>query len=211
MSTKFEESRRLAIRIPELRKKEFRSKLSFAEQQELDKMLVINAEMYPNQKVEQYADNVRLTAIKNITYKDVTRKASIFQKLLKQENTKEYKIHIVNEEEDLAEYNFHFTFGLEIRQLMEDVGLGYDWPKMLPVDDGMCYTDPLEEEDKAWFESFPDPAWCYAKLQEARNLEEKAAAYGIGMVRVIDWLKTRWEKGYQIYADIDPYEDDEWD
>ena len=88
MSTKFEESRRLAIRIPELRKKELRSKLTFAEQQELDKMLAIKAEMYPNQKVEQYADNVRLTAIKNITYKDVTRKASLFQKLLKQENTK---------------------------------------------------------------------------------------------------------------------------
>ena len=95
-------------------------------------MMAINAETYPDRTVEQYAENVRLTAIKNITYKDVTRKAPLFQRLLKQENTKEYKIHIMNEEEDLAQYNFHFTFGLEIRQLMEDVGLGLDSPKMRP-------------------------------------------------------------------------------
>ena len=206
-----EESRRMAMRMPELRKKELRSKLTTTEQQELDKMLAVKAKRYPERTEEQYAENVRLTAIKNITYKDVTRKESLFQKLLQQENSKEYKIHIPNVEENLAEYNFHFTFALEIRQLMEEVGLVNDWPKMLPVDDAMCYTDPLDEEDKEWFEAFPDPAWCSLKLQEARNLEEKAAARGEEMVRAIQWLKTHWEKGYQIYADIDPMEDEEWD
>ena len=108
MSTKFEETRRMAIRMPELRKKELRSKLTFAEQQELDKMMAINAETYPDRTVEQYAENVRLTAIKNITYKDVTRKAPLFQRLLKQENTKEYKIHIMNEEKESCSIQFSF-------------------------------------------------------------------------------------------------------
>lgn len=211
MSMHIEEERRMAIRMPEIRKKELRSKLTAAEQNELDKMLTIKMERYPNSKEQQYAENVRLNAIKNMTFKDVTRKESFFQKLFKQENLKEYRIQLLDEEEDFATYTFHFTFGLEIRQLMEDVGLGLDWPNMLPVDDAMCYTDPLDEEDKEWFEAFPNPAWCFSKLQEAQELEEKAATHGEEMVSVIQWLKTHWENGYQIYADIDPMEDDEWD
>ena len=211
MSMHIEEARRMATRMPELRKKELRSKLTAAEQQELDKMLAIKAERYPDRTEEQYAENVRLTAIKNITFKDVTRKQSLFQKLFKEEYLKEYRIQILNEEEDIAFYNFHFTFAIDMRNLMEDVGLGLDWPNMLPVDDAMDYTDPLDEEDKEWFEAFPDPAWCASKLQEAQDLDERAAAHSEEMVQAINWLKTHWEKGYQIYADIDPMEDDEWD
>ena len=74
MSMQIEESRRMAIRMPEIRKKELRSKLTSAEQHELDKMLAIHAERYPESEKQQYAENVRLTAIKNITFKDVTRK-----------------------------------------------------------------------------------------------------------------------------------------
>lgn len=211
MSMNIEEARRMATRIPEIRKKELRSKLTAAEQHELDQMLTIKAERYPDNKEQQYAENVRLTAIKNITFKDVTRKESLFQKLFKQENLKEYRIQILDEEEDVAAYTFHFTFGLEIRQLMEDVGLGLDWPNMLPVDDAMTYTDPLDKEDRGWFEAFPDPAWCFSKLQETQELEEKAATHGEKMVQVIQWLKNHWKNGYQIYADIDPIEEDEWD
>src|SRR6185312_3174662 len=104
---------------------------------------------------------------------------------------------ILNEEEDIAFYNFHFTFAIDMRNLMEDVGLGLDWPNMLPVDDAMDYTDPLDEEDKGWFEAFPDPAWCSSKLQEAQDLDEKAAAHSEEMVQAINWLKMHWENGYQ--------------
>lgn len=204
-----EESRRLTFRIPDLRKKELRSKLTASEQQELDKATAIMAETYPKRITEQYADKVRLMAIRNFTIIDTTRKESFFQKLFKQENLKEYRLQFPNEEEDVAEYTFPFTFGLELRQLMDDVGLGLEWPKMLPVDDGMSYTDPLEEDDKEWFESFPDPAWCAAKLQEAEKLEEKATAHSEEMVNAIKWVKTHWEIGYKIYADIDPWEEDD--
>ncbi|WP_060205498.1 hypothetical protein [Sporosarcina koreensis] len=206
-----EESRRLTFRLPDLRKKELRTKLTASEQQELDKVRAVMAETYPNRTSEQYADKVRLMAIRNFTIKDTTRKESIFQKLFKQENSKEYRLHFLNEDEDVAAYTFPFTFGLEIRQLMEDVGLGLDWPKMLPVDDGMSYTDPLEEDDKEWFEAFPDPAWCAAKLDEVKSLEEKAADQSEEMVKAIRWIKTHWENGYKIYADIDPWEDDDLD
>ncbi|MFC5602816.1 hypothetical protein [Sporosarcina koreensis] len=204
-----EESRRLAFKVPDLRKKELRSKLTASEQQELDKGRAVMAETYPNRTSEQYADKVRLMAIRNFTIIDTTRKASLFQKLFKEENPKEYRLRFLNEEEDVAEYTFPFSVGLELRQFMEDVGLGLEWPKMLPVDDGMSYTDPLEEDDKEWFEAFPDPAWCAAKLDEAKNLEEKAAAQSEGMAQAILWIQTHWENGYKIYADIDPWEEDD--
>ncbi|MCM3638993.1 hypothetical protein M3152_14915 [Sporosarcina luteola] len=206
-----EESRRLQFQVPDLRKKELRSKLTASEQQELDKGRAIMAEEYPNRTTEQYADKVRLMAIRNFTIKDTTRKESLFQKLFKEVNPKEYRLQFPNEEDDVAEYTFPFTFGLDLRQLMEDVGLEMDWPKMLPVDDGMCHTDPLEEDDKEWFEAFPDPAWCALKLQEAQKLEEKAAAHGEEMVQAIQWIKRHWENGYKIYADIDPWEEDDLD
>ncbi|MFS0690041.1 hypothetical protein AB1K89_12485 [Sporosarcina sp. 179-K 8C2 HS] len=204
-----EESRRLAFKVPDLRKKELRSKLTASEQQELNKGRAIMAETYPNRTSEQYADKVRLMAIRNFTIIDTTRKESLFQKLFKQENPKEYRLRFPNEEEDVAEYTFPFTFGLELRDLMEDVGLGLDWSKMLPVDDGMCHTDPLEEDDKEWFEGFPDPAWCAGKLQEAKKLEETATAHSEEMVQAIQWIQTHWENGYKIYADIDPWEEDD--
>ncbi|WOV87046.1 hypothetical protein QWT69_14390 [Sporosarcina oncorhynchi] len=204
-----EESRRLEFKIPDLRKKELRSKLTSSEQRDLDKARAIKAEKYPNSTTEQYADKVRVMAIRNYTIIETTPKASFFQKLLKQENPTEYRLQFPNEKEDVAEFTFPYTLGLEIRQLMEDVGLGLDWPKMLPVDDGMCYTDPLEEDDKEWFESFPDPAWCASKLHEAKNLEQKAAAHSEDIVQVIQWIRTHWENGFNIYADIDPWEVDD--
>lgn len=211
MRMNMKEEQQIAIRVPELRKKELRSKLTYAEQQELDKMLSIKAESYPDSTKEQYAENVRFTAIKNMTIKEVERKESIFQRFFKAEKWTVYKIHLLNEEEDVAEYTIHFTFALEIRQLMEELGLLQDWPKMLPVEFSMSYTDPLDKEDKEWFESFPAPTWCSSKLQGVRNLEKVAASRGEEMVRAIQWFKTHWENGYQIYADIDPFEEDEWE
>lgn len=204
-----EESRRLAFKVPDLRKKELRSKLTASEQQELDKGRAIMAEEYPNRTSEQYADKVRLMAIRNFTIIETTRKESLFQKLFKEKNPNEYRLRFPNEEEDVAEYTFPYTVGLELRQLMEDVGLGLEWPKMLPADDGMCHTDPLEEDDKEWFEAFPDPAWCAAKLDETENLEGKAAAQSEDVAKAIRWMKTHWENGYKIYADIDPWEEDD--
>lgn len=204
-----EESRRLAIRVPELRMKELTSKLTAMEQQELDSMVEMKVKAYPEVTKQQYAENVRLTAIRNLTFKDVTPRATLFQKLRKKENLKEYEIELSNEK-DVAEYDLHFTFALELRQLMEDVGLGLDWPKMLPVDFAMYYTDKMDEDEKRWFLSFPDPAWCSAKLDEAKNLQEKAGAYGENMQQLIQWLHKHWEAGYKIYADIDP-DDDDWD
>lgn len=209
---KIEEERRIAKRMPELRRKELTSRLTSEEQQELDLMVAIKAESYPDRTKLQYAETVRLTAIRNFTFKEVTRKKSLFQKMLKQENLKEYELLIRDEDTDVAQYELHFTFALEIRQLMEEVGLSYDWPKMLPAIDDLAYSDVMEEDDKAWFESLPDYSWCSAKLQEASGLQEKAAAHGEEMVQTIDWLQTYWENGYQIYADIDPYDNnDGWE
>lgn len=208
---KIEESRRLAIRVPELRKKELRAKLTSTEQHELNSMMAMKKKAYPDNTVQQYAETVRFIAIRNFTFKKVTRKESLIQKLLKKENLTEYEIKVLNEEEDVTSYDLRFTDALKIRQLMEEVGLGLDWPKMLPVEDSMAYTDKMEEDDKVWFESFPESTWCAEKLHEVHNLEEKAATHGEKMVQVIQWLQDHWENGYRIYADIDPDIDDEWD
>jgi hypothetical protein len=71
---------------------------------------------------------------------------------------------------------------------------------MMPAQDDMAYTDPTEEKDKEWFKSFPDPAWYYAKLQEAADLKEKAAAYSDEKQNAVRWLKEQWGNGYWIYT-----------
>ncbi|KXH86738.1 hypothetical protein AU377_14470 [Sporosarcina sp. HYO08] len=156
-----------------------------------------------------------MTAVRNYTFKDVTLKENLFQKLFKKENVKEYEIRVVNGEEDVAEAFWTYSFALDLRQLMDESGLGVDWPKMLPVQDDMTYTDPMEEEDKEWFGSFPDPAWCHTKLQEAADVEEKAAVHSEEMLKAFRWLKDHWGNGYQIYANtgdlFDYYGDDELD
>lgn len=213
MSMKTEDFRKVAIGLPKLRKKEMTSKLTYGEQEELESLLMLDAQNHPDNREKHLASNVKLTALRNYTIVDVTPKAGIFQKLFKQENTKEYKLRIL--EEDIASNKWLYSLALDMRQLMEDVGLGLDWPKMMPVDDDMFYTDPLEEDDKEWFESFLDPARCYAKLDEAAELEEKAAAHSSEMLQAIEWLKEQWKNGYQIYADVgnlfDYYGEDEED
>lgn len=202
MVSKIQEEGKQAIALRDLRKKELRTKLTVAEQQELESLLKIKAQKLPDYKERQLASIVKFTALRNFTIVDVTPKEGLFKKLFKQENIKEYKLRILNEEEDLVEGNWPYPLALDMRQLMEDAGLGLDWPKMIPVDDDMLYTDPLEEDDKEWFESFPDPAWCYAKLDEATELEERAAAHSKEMLEAIHWLKEQWGNGYKIYADV---------
>ena len=215
MSLNMEEFKKVAIGLPKLRKKELTTKLTYAEQQELESLLKLEAQQFPDCREQQLASIVKFTAFRNFTIVDVTPKEGLFKKLFKQVNVKEYKLRILNEEEDLEEGGWLYSLALDMRQLMEDVGLGLDWPKMLPVDDDMLYTDPLEEDDKEWFESFPDPAWCYAKLEEAAGLEEKAAAHSAEMLDAFRWLKEHWGKGYKIYADVgdlfDYYGEDEFD
>lgn len=201
MSMKTEDFRKVAIGLPKLRKKEMTSKLTYGEQEELESLLTLDAQSHPDNREKHLASNVKLTALRNYTIVDVTPKAGIFQKLFKQENTKEYKLRILNEE-DIVSNKWLYSIALDMRQLMEDVGLGHDWPKMMPVDDDMFYTDPLEEDDKEWFESFLDPALCYAKLDEVADLEEKASAHSPEMLHAIQWLKEQWKNGYQIYADV---------
>lgn len=203
MEMKIEDIRKVAIGLPKLRKKEMTSKLTYGEQKELETLLKLDAEDHPNNREKHLASHIKLTAFRNHTIVDVTPKGGFFQKLLKQDIAKEYRLQIVNEEEDIAGDTWLYSLALDIRQLMEDVGLGLDWPKMMPVDDDMHYTDPLDEDDKEWIESFLDPARCYAKLDGIADLEEKAAAHSQEMLHAIQWLKEQWKNGYQIYADVD--------
>ncbi len=194
----------MAIAIPKLRKKELVSKLSVAEQTELDKMIRRRVENDIDMERMQYADQVRLNALRNYGFVDTTPKVSIFQKMLSKENPTEYRIQFADETKDVATYDMDFNTAILLREVVEDVGLGLDWPKMLPVDDGMWYTDPLETYEKEWFEAFPDPIYCIGKLNEAGSLKEKAAAQGDDIFQVIGWLEKYWTAGYQIFADIDP-------
>lgn len=201
---KLEVARRLPIRIPALRMKQLTTKLSAAEQQELDTMLQVKAEAYPESTRQQYAETVRLTAIRNFTFTDVRRKPSLLQKLTKQQTAADYEITFDNENQDVATYDIDYKIALEVRQVMEDIGLAMDWPKMLPVEHAMNYTDRFDEEEKEWFQSFPEPAWCARKLQESKQLEEKAVSKGKALHECISWLITHWNNDFQIYADIDP-------
>ena len=191
-----EQERRHAVGLHDLRIKELRSKLSLSEQMELEELLTVQNEKLPGYSQMQDHSEVILYAIRNYTWEDRTPEPTFFQKLVKAKPApKSYKLSFP-ELPDADEEGFMFSLMLDFRQVMEDVGLGVEWPKMLPaeweVDDG----------EKQWFDTLPDPVWCHAKLIEAKGLEEKVAQHGEQMIELLAWIKEYWGNGYQIYADL---------
>ena len=142
LGMKIEDVRRVAVGMRKLRNKEMTSKLTYGEQQELEELLKLESKKFPDYNEKQMVSKVNLTAIRNYKFKDITPKENILQKLFKKENIKEYEIQVLNVREDLAESTWKYSFALDFRQLMEDVGLGLDWPKMMPVQDDMAYYRP---------------------------------------------------------------------
>lgn len=189
--------------LEKLRMKEMTTKLSYSEQQQLEFLIDdLENSHFPDCREKQLTSEVKVMAIRNYVFQDVTPKESFFQKLKGLENSKKYILEVFQEEDATADV-WLYHFALDVRQLMADVGLGLYWKKMLPVAEDLFYWIPMDEEDKEWFQSFPDPAWCYEKLQQAKDLEERASAHSSEMLEAVRWLKVYWAKGYHIYADIE--------
>ncbi|GEM_PF-4794094 len=199
----FETERRLAMELPRLRQKELRSRLTLSEQQELEQYVAMKAEQLPDYKQKQLDSEVLLYAIRNYTFEDVTPKPTFFQKLTKTGPvTPQYLLNFPTLP-DADEEGFPFPLMLELRDLLYDTGLGNDWPKMLPVEVDMYYSDQMDDEERAWFEALPEPGWCLQKLNEARDLDEKVSQHSKEMVELVQWLKEYWQNGFQIYADLE--------
>ena len=189
MSSKAKEEVLNYLELEKLRKKVLTNKLSASEQQQLESSLKVEADAgFPSYKEMRMASNIRWTALRNFTIADVTSKETLFQKINNRENYKEYMLRMLIEE-DIVQYTLLLTTALDFRQMMHDAGLGIDWPKMLPVNNEVNYWDPLEDDDKEWFESIPNPNLCYEKLQEVVGLEEKADDHSNDMLKAIHWLK----------------------
>ncbi|MCM3758387.1 hypothetical protein M3197_13030 [Sporosarcina aquimarina] len=197
-----EQERRHAIGLHDLRIKELRSKLSLSEQMELEELLTVQNEKQPGFEQMQVHSEVILYAIRNYTWKDMTPEPTFLQKLVKAKPApKSYKLSFP-ELPDADEEGFMFSLMLDFRQIMEDVGLGTEWPKMLPAEWEVYYGDTMDDGEKEWFDTLPDPAWCHAKLIEAKGLEEKVAQHGEEMIELLAWVIEYWGNGYQIYADM---------
>lgn len=197
-----EHERRHAIGLHDLRIKELRSKLSLSEQMELEELLTVQNEKLPGYGQMQGHSEVILYAIRNYTWEDRTPEPTFLQKLVKAKPTpKSYKLSFP-ELPDADEEGWTFSLMLDFRQVMEDVGLGAEWPKMLPAEWEVYYGDTMDDGEKQWFDTLPDPDWCYAKLIEAKGLEEKVAQHGEQMIELLAWIKEYWGNGYQIYADL---------
>ncbi|GKV70332.1 hypothetical protein NCCP2716_28300 [Sporosarcina sp. NCCP-2716] len=199
----FETERRLAMGLPRLRQKELRSRLTLSEQQELEEYMTMKEKELPDYKKKQLNSGVLLYAIRNYTFEDVTPKPSFFQKLTKTgPGTPQYLLSFPTLP-DANEEDFPFQLMLELRDLLYDSGLGNDWPKMLPVEVDMYYSDQMDDEERAWFEALPEPDWCLQKLNEASGLEEKVHEHSQEMRELVQWLIEYWQNGFQIYADLE--------
>ncbi len=202
MDMNMEQEHRQAIGLHDLRIKELRSKLSLSEQMELEELLTEQNEKQPGFEQMQMHSEVILYAIRNYTWNDRTPEPTFLQKLVKAKPApKSYKLTFPGLP-DADEKGFMYSLMLDFRQVMEDVGLGAEWPKMLPSEWGVYYGEPMDDGEKQWFDTLPEPAWCHTKLIEAKGLEEKVAQHGEQMIQLCDWLKEFWGNGYQIYADL---------
>lgn len=197
-----DQERRNTVGLHDLRIKELRSNLSLSEQMELEELLTVQDEKLPGFAQMQVHSKVILYAIRNYKWKDSTPEPTFFQKLVKAKSApKSYNLSFP-ELQDAEEAGFMFSLMLDFRQVMEDAGLGAVWPRMLPAEWGVYYGDTMDDSEKQWFETLPDPAWCHARLIEAKGLEEKVAQRGEQMIELLAWVKEHWGNGYQIYADL---------
>ncbi|GIN20515.1 hypothetical protein [Siminovitchia fordii] len=187
--------------LEELRQKQVSKGLSSTEERKLESLLTEAEVDEPDIRQSQWESPVNVFALKNERFKEQPVKRGLLQRLF-QRDYPEYHRLIMTKEEDFIRKQWPFPFILELRQFMEEAGLGWDWPKMLPVTIYQDIFEHLTDEDLDWFKQLPDPNWSQMKFLEIEDMEMKAAAHSKEMLEAVRWLRDHWDKGYKIYLDL---------
>ena len=154
-----------------------------------------------NYNDEQMKTPIKLEAIRNVTFVESPVKQNLVDKLMKKEPIVYYKFQ-VSSWDDLDTYQLPYHFVLEVKNFMEEVGLGNKWNTLLPVTMEMSPTESLDKEEVEWLNLLPDPKWCLAAFNEVDELEKLAQRHSEEMHESIIWLKEQWQDGYQVYIDF---------
>ena len=154
-----------------------------------------------NYNDEQMKTQMKIEAIRNVTFVESPVKQNLVDKLMKKEPIVYYNFQ-VSSWDDHDTYQLPYHFALEMKKFMEEVGLGSKWNTLLPVTMEMSPTETLDKEEVEWLNLLPDPKWCLAAFNEVEELEKLAERHSKEMQESITWLKDQWQDGYQVYIDF---------
>jgi len=154
-----------------------------------------------NYKDEQMKTQIKIEAIRNVTFVESPVKQNLVEKLMKKEPIIYTNLQ-VSSWDDHDTYQMPYHFALEMKNFMEEVGLGGKWNTLLPVTMEMSPTEILDKEEVEWLNLLPDPKWCLAAFNEVEMLEKLAESHSKEMHESITWLKEQWQDGYQVYIDF---------
>jgi hypothetical protein len=154
-----------------------------------------------NYNDEQMKTPIKMEAIRNVTFVESPVKQNLVDKLMKKEPIVYYNLQVISwDDHDTYQLPYHFV--LEVKNFMEEVGLGTKWNTLLPVTMEMSPTESLDKEEVEWLNLLPDPKWCLAAFNEVDELEKLAQRHSEEMHESITWLKEQWQDGYQVYIDF---------
>ena len=156
--------------------------------------------MQVNFSDEQMKAPVKVEAIRNATFVESPVKRNFLDKVMKKEQIVYYNLQVPNWA-DLDSYEWTYTFALEVRSFMEQVGLGDKWSTLLPPIMEISAVESLDKEEVEWLNLLPDTKWCLTAFDEVDELEKLAKQHSEEMYESITWLKEHWKDGYQIYSD----------
>jgi len=154
-----------------------------------------------NYKDEQMKTQIKIEAIRNVTFVESPVKQNLVEKLMKKEPIIYTNLQ-VSSWDDHDTYQMPYHFALEMKNFMEEVGLGGKWNTLLPVTMEMSPTEILDKEEVEWLNLLPDPKWCLAAFNEVEMLEKLAESHSKEMHESFTWLKEQWQDGYQVYIDF---------
>jgi len=154
-----------------------------------------------NYNDEQMKTQIKIEAIRNVTFVESPVKQNLVDKLMKKEPLVYYNLQ-VSSWDDHDTYLWPYHFALEMKKFIEEVGLGNKWTTLLPLTMEMSPTECLDREEVEWLDLLPDPKWCLAAFHEVDELEKLAERHSEEMHESIIWLKEQWQDGYQIYIDL---------
>lgn len=181
-----------------LTEEEVNALVQLLKQAEADIEESTNIQLDYNKKQLQVPVNVE--AIRHTTFIESPVKQKLVERIMKKEQLIYYELHVPHRSDHLS-YEWTYQFTLEMKQFMEEAGLGDKWATLLPATMEMSPYHILNKEEVEWLNLLPDPNWCLRIMGKVADLEAKAKRHSEEVVESILWLKDQWKDGYQIYID----------
>lgn len=202
-----EDKYKLIGQLFDLRKKEVLEGLSYEEEykvsalsNEIDKAFSKRKAL--NTKENQLTSEMIMVLIRRPHIVEKIMKQTLFEKIRKKEPVIYYEL-VLDKDEDLAYQYYSYAFLRSVQKFMDGIGLGKEWLTIatptFEIEGG--YEFGFTKEEKKWLQQLPAPEESLQKLNQVKDIEEKARMHSPEMSDFIQSVKKYLEEGYVIYID----------